>query len=281
MARTAAALLMALLIMIPLFAFGQTGNNTITGTVEDPTGAPIPGVLLTISNLDTGVEFQTATNESGLYRQGALAPGNYQIIVEAPGFNRLSRGPIILQVSQTLANRAGDFSDLRNTSGRLVPIYDPATPSGRNRFQFPNNIVPEDRIDPVARAVLNYYPLPNRQGTATNASNYVGNSTNTLHRNIIVGRVDHQFRANDLVTGRYYINDSATYASGTCGIPVSDPFADITDVRVQSILGAYTHNLLNHANFNVPGFTYGAGDFGVVTSARPGRTVQLAGRISF
>ena len=41
------------------------------------------------------------------------------------------------------------------------------------------------------------------------------------------------------------------------------------------------YNLLNRANFNVPGFTYGAADFGVVTSARPGRTVQLAARFAF
>jgi len=41
------------------------------------------------------------------------------------------------------------------------------------------------------------------------------------------------------------------------------------------------YNLLNHANFNVPGFTYGAADFGVVTSARPGRTAQLAARLAF
>jgi hypothetical protein len=41
------------------------------------------------------------------------------------------------------------------------------------------------------------------------------------------------------------------------------------------------YNLLNHANFNLPGLTYGAADFGVVTSARPGRTVQLAARLAF
>ena len=39
------------------------------------------------------------------------------------------------------------------------------------------------------------------------------------------------------------------------------------------------YNLLNHANFNVPGSTFGAADFGLVTSARPGRTVQLAGTV--
>ena len=41
------------------------------------------------------------------------------------------------------------------------------------------------------------------------------------------------------------------------------------------------YNILNHANFNVPGATFGAADFGFVTSARPGRTVQLARRLSF
>ena len=41
------------------------------------------------------------------------------------------------------------------------------------------------------------------------------------------------------------------------------------------------YNLLNHANFNLPGLTYGAADFGVISSARPGRAVQLAARLAF
>jgi hypothetical protein len=41
------------------------------------------------------------------------------------------------------------------------------------------------------------------------------------------------------------------------------------------------YNLLNHANFDVPGRTLGAADFGVVSLARPARTVQLALRLSF
>jgi len=42
-----------------------------------------------------------------------------------------------------------------------------------------------------------------------------------------------------------------------------------------------TYNLLNRANFNLPGFTLGAADFGVISSARSARTVQLAARFSF
>ena len=41
------------------------------------------------------------------------------------------------------------------------------------------------------------------------------------------------------------------------------------------------YNILNHANFDVPGHTLGAADFGVISSARPGRTVQLGLRLIF
>jgi hypothetical protein len=87
---------------------------------------------------------------------------------------------------------------------------------------------------------MNYFPLPNRTGTITNANNFVGSSPNALNRNIVVGRLDHQLRQTDLVTVRYYINDANTNNPGTYGIPVADLLADATDIRVQSILGSYT-----------------------------------------
>ncbi len=175
----------------------------------------------------------------------------------------------------TLANRDGDFSDLRNSAGQPVLIYDPATTSGNNRLAFADNRIPGDRIDPVARAILNYYPLPNRQGTATNASNYVGNTSATLFRNIFVSRFDHQFSPNDLVTARYYLNDSDTYNSGTYGIPESDPLADITDVRVQSLLGAYTH-VFRPGLVNEFRYTYLRRKF---IDSRPGYQANLAAQI--
>ena len=47
------------------------------------------------------------------------------------------------------------------------------------------------------------------------------------------------------------------------------------DVRVEA------YNLLNRANFHIPGFTLGAADFGAVSSARPPRTLQIGSRFSF
>jgi hypothetical protein len=51
------------------------------------------------------------------------------------------------------------------------------------------------------------------------------------------------------------------------------------DTRLDVRLEAY--NLLDRVNFNIPGFTLGAADFGVISSARPARTIQLGARFSF
>ncbi|HTM47356.1 MAG TPA: TonB-dependent receptor [Bryobacteraceae bacterium] len=66
----------------------------------------------------------------------------------------------------TELQRAGDFSKTVNSAGALVNIYDPATTTRSGaafvRTAFPGNVIPGSRIDPVARNVVKYYPLPNR-----------------------------------------------------------------------------------------------------------------------
>jgi len=176
----------------------------------------------------------------------------------------------------TLLNRQGNFSDLRSTAGGAILIYDPSTGStAATRQAFPGNIIPANRFDPVAQAALAYLPLPNRTGTTTNANNFTGSSPNALGRNIIVGRLDHQFRPKDLVTARYYVNDANTNNPGTYGIPASDPLADITDVRVQTILGAYTH-IFSPSLTNDFRYTYLRRKF---LDSRPGFGEDLASKI--
>ena len=150
----------------------------------------------------------------------------------------------ILSTVPTLANRQGDFSDLRTAAGQPVIVYDPVT-----RQPFFGNVIPRERLDPVALAALQYVPLPNRQGTATNASNYAGNNDSTLDRDIIVAKVDHKPGMNDLLTVRYYINNAVTDVSGSYGNAMADPLSDHTDVRVQNVTAGHTHifgsNLVN------------------------------------
>jgi carboxypeptidase family protein/TonB-dependent receptor-like protein len=69
------------------------------------------------------------------------------------------------QTVPTATMRGGDFSSLL---AQGITIYDPATAQLVNgrvvRSPFPNNVIPANRINPIAAAVLKYYPLPNQPG---------------------------------------------------------------------------------------------------------------------
>ena len=91
----------------------------------------------------------------------------------------------------------------------------------------------------------------------------------------MLGRVDHHLRRNDLLTVRYYINNSGTDVSGSYGNPVADPLADHTDVRVQSLLAAHTH-IFTPSLSNELRVTYLRRKF---IDSRPGLGTDLAGTI--
>jgi hypothetical protein len=110
----------------------------------------------------------------------------------------------------TEAFRRGDFSQLKDSTGKAIIIYDPATtranPSGGLiRDPFPNNIIPENRIDPVARNILKFYPLPNRtaDNAFTNLNNYFGAVANKRNLNQYTSRVDHRFSEQNNFSARY------------------------------------------------------------------------------
>jgi hypothetical protein len=107
--------------------------------------------------------------------------------------------------------RKGDFSHLYDATGKLIPIYDPATTvanpagSGFVRSVFSNNVIPTSRLDPVAQNLNQFYPLPNRAPTNafTNANNYIALVNENRHMQQYTTRIDHHFSDQDSIFGRY------------------------------------------------------------------------------
>ena len=75
-----------LLLVACVGVLAQT-HGTIQGTMTVNTGAVIPGASVTVSNLETGVESTTGTNEVGFYVIPALNPGLYKITCLADSFS--------------------------------------------------------------------------------------------------------------------------------------------------------------------------------------------------
>jgi hypothetical protein len=91
---------LALAACFPL-VYGQAVTGTITGEVTDQSGAVITGANATAHNLDTGVDTSATTNSAGLFRIDFLPIGNYQVTVEASGFQKAGLSPFSLEVQQT------------------------------------------------------------------------------------------------------------------------------------------------------------------------------------
>ena len=128
----------------------------------------------------------------------------------------------LIRTVPTLLQRSGDFSQTRTSSGQLITIYDPLTTrpnpaGGFMRDPFPGNVIPADRIDAVAKAILEHYPQPTN-GNAT--QNFVRERTRTSTALPVVVRVDHN-------AGRHRLFGSFRQSNGEDDSPtVSVAFPD-------------------------------------------------------
>jgi hypothetical protein len=87
----------ALLIGLPIFAFGQ--EATIVGTVTDPSSSVVPNVAITITNVDTGETRSTVSNDTGQYVSPGLPIGHYNVSAKATGFGQAERAGLVLNVN--------------------------------------------------------------------------------------------------------------------------------------------------------------------------------------
>jgi hypothetical protein len=101
MSRVIPALLLALALSAPAFAQSQAINGTIEGTIVDDQGAVLPGVTVTVTNVDTGDTRVVVSNESGVYRALLLPLGTYRVAAELPGFRKFEQTGITLTAGRT------------------------------------------------------------------------------------------------------------------------------------------------------------------------------------
>jgi hypothetical protein len=103
----------------------------------------------------------------------------------------------------TEAMRNGDFSRLTDPQGRPVIIYDPLTTDANgNRQPFPGNIIPQHRINPVGRALVNALPLPTLHPEYDDGTvNYPGQDVIESKAHQFSLKIDHHFNSAIALSG--------------------------------------------------------------------------------
>lgn len=90
----------AIALLLPSALHAQAGQGSIAGTVKDPSDAFVQGAAVDVLNTATGVMQSTKTNGAGTYSVLALNPGDYNVTVSKPGFERALTSAVTVSAAQ-------------------------------------------------------------------------------------------------------------------------------------------------------------------------------------
>jgi hypothetical protein len=164
--------------------------------------------------------------------------------------------------------RGGDFSELLgapipgvtavDTRGNLIParvgqIYVPGAvvpagqPGAGSRVAFADNVIPASLINPVGKAAVAYYPLPNAAGVRNVngpgfSNNYVANTLATTDNYQITARIDYNLSQSQQIFGRVIKDHNVLYNSGPFPTSLASP---VQNPKQLSVPGTWVINYVN------------------------------------
>ena len=115
-------------------ARAQVVGATLSGTITDPRGDPIPNASVSAKNLGTGVTTSTTTNNSGAFSIANLNPAEYEVRVSAPSFHTtVTKLTLTVGALQELnfSLKLGERSEVVEVND-LAPLVETTTSSLQN-----------------------------------------------------------------------------------------------------------------------------------------------------
>ena len=91
------------LLLLNFPAYAQLAGASLSGIVQDSSGAVVSDATVAIKNLSNGAVREVKSNSDGLYSAPNLLPGNYDVTVSANGFSTTVEKNVRLTVGATLS----------------------------------------------------------------------------------------------------------------------------------------------------------------------------------
>jgi len=142
------------LLSLHNLTFSQSATSSLHGTISDSKGLVIAGASITLSGAETGFLRNTTTDSQGTYQFLEVPPAKYVLTVEAPGFAKVKRENVVLQVSSpatlNLALQVQGSSVVVDVSGEAPMVNTTDATLGNNFTARQLTDLPSEGRDPAS-----------------------------------------------------------------------------------------------------------------------------------
>ncbi len=125
----------ALFFLAVCSSFGQAVNGTLLGTINDSSGATVAGAKVSATEVNTGINRESTSNESGNFTFPDLPPGKYRVLVELAGFEKAARENIDVLVNSSVRMDVtltpGSINDTITVSAETAILQTDRSDTGR------------------------------------------------------------------------------------------------------------------------------------------------------
>src|SRR5262245_49082836 len=209
-----------MLFLLPAsLLFAQRDTGTIVGTVTDSSGGVIPGVSITIRNVETNIPFSTVTDATGNYAAPLLRVGTYEVAAELTGFKKQTRTAIRLNVQDRIkvdfTLEVGSVSETIEVTGEAIKTQSETSSLGhvvdsKTITELPLNGRNFARLAAIVPGVIPA-GADDRTGTSGNLSLVVGGnfSANGVRsngqNNYLLDGIDNNVNVIDFLNGSAFV----------------------------------------------------------------------------
>src|SRR4051812_15772026 len=122
------AVLVALALAITGTATAQERFGALQGRVTDQQGSPVPGVAVTVTDVQSGTPRTFITDSSGQYQAPDLNPGRYNVAFELSGFAKVERKDVSVLLGRTFQldtqMQVGALTETVQVTAAAAPLVD-------------------------------------------------------------------------------------------------------------------------------------------------------------
>jgi Carboxypeptidase regulatory-like domain len=201
------SLALVLLFGLVRIASGQADQGTITGTVQDTSGAAIGNAGVTLTNDDTGLVLKSNSNGSGVFFFSPIKIGNYRVTASSPGYGTTTLTGLTISMQQQLSVvvtlKRGAASDTTTTIAPPMQTQESSTSQTTGAQSI--NRVPLSGGNWVFIAQLAAGAAPPQGSHGAGTGDFNSNGQRAEQNNYMLNGVDNNNHLVDFPTGASFV----------------------------------------------------------------------------